>query len=386
MQSANGDTKAKLLKTARTFEFYVKSIWPLHRPFAKSKISRRCHNCAASEKMIPLNSTGWCEVCLELQKTPMLARKHLSQEQNVLDNLLKDYQNKGTSQYDALVLYSGGKDSSFMIRKVQQEFPSLRMLALSVDNGFMSPVAKENIEYLIPKLQVDHLFVKPDKRFYIKLFRYALTHLNSEGSYGTVDFSDGEFMLDTARRIAAEKNIPLILCGYSRFQVENGLKLNTFESPRTKELTDRKETAGLRLEDIFSKEEVKYWWHGSEWPQEKVARLIFPLYCWDIEEGEIIKKVNEWGLVPAQNYSPIVTNHQLIPLLGVLDVHQFGFSSFEKEFCRMIREGKANKKEWQAVFEFLEYTSKTGMFVKSAVIESLSELELSLEDVKIKFM
>jgi len=109
------------------------------------------------------------------------------------------------------------------------------------------------------------------------------------------------------------------------------------------------------------------------------------LYCWDLEESEIIKKVTEWGLVSPKKYSPIVTNHQLIPLLGVVDVHRFGFSSFEKEFCRMIREGKAEKEHWQKVFEFLEYTSRTGLFVKPTVLESLEQLDLSLKDVGIKF-
>lgn len=377
--------KDKILKAAKAFEFYVNKIWPIHRPWVIKRLSKRCIGCAASQKMIPLDNNNLCDSCREIQVRQIQTIKDFSNDEKNLNKILFNAQNQGTQQYDALVLYSGGKDSSFMIRKIQMDFPGLRMLAISLDNGFMSPIAKENIEYLLPKLQVDHLFIKPDKRFYVKLFRYAVTHLNAEGSYGTVDFSDGEFMLDTARRVAAEKEIPIILCGYSRFQVENGLKQNSFESPRSKEFADRKETAGLPLDKIFTPEEIKFWWHGSSWPEQKIARLLFPLYCWDLEEEEILKKVTEWGLVLGQKQSPLVTNHQLIPLLAVLDVHQFGYSSFEKEFCRMIREGKADKKHWQGIFEFLEYTSRTGLFVKPAVLEALAELDLTLEELKIKF-
>jgi tRNA(Ile)-lysidine synthase TilS/MesJ len=333
--------------------------------------------------MIKLNEQGTCLKCQNFTKTINHKDPLIEQE---LDKILYQYQEKGSGQYDALVLYSGGKDSSFLIKKIQTNFPKLRLLAYTLDNGFMSPVAINNINELLPKLNVDHIFVRPHKTFHKQLFKYALTHLNAEGGYGTVDFSDGKFMLDTARNIAVEKKIPLILCGYSKYQVQDGLKLNHFESPRLKELSDRTETAGLKLNDIFHNEkERSLWWHGTKHQSENVARLLFPLYAWDLEEDEIKEKVSQWGLVNKNNHSPIVTNHLLIPLLGVVDVHKLGYSSFEIEFCRMIREGKANKNDWQHVFEFLEYTARTGFFLKSNIIQSLNSLGLTINEVGIKF-
>ncbi len=295
------------------------------------------------------------------------------------------YQGAGTGLYDALVLFSGGKDSTYMIHRLRTEFPRLRMLAFTIHNGFMSPVAERNVQELIERLDIDHVFVRPRKAFHVKLFRYCITHLNADGGYGTVDFSDGEFMLDTARRLAAEKDIPLILCGYSRYQVQNGLRLDDFESPRERECSDRVETAGLPLKDIFAPDEVELWWHGARWPRGRVARLFFPLFAWDLEEEEVKKKVAEWGLLPKKAHSPIATNHKLIPLLGVTDVHQRGYSGFEIEFCRMIREGKADYRQWLFTFEFLEYTARTGLFVKSVVIDLLAQLGLRTEDVGIRF-
>lgn len=404
--------KSEALRAARLFEFYTKYIWPLHRILVKNEIAIRCSHCAASEKMIPLTATGLCQLCQDLspgvqsnasiaavpssaqrssnRPTQDLEQKFEKQDSGIsnteaLNLILTKAQGTGKRGYDALVLFSGGKDSTYLIRRIQEEQPKLRMLSFTIDNGFMSPVAKENIQELIPRLAIDHVFVTPRKEFYVKLFRYAITHLNSEGGSGTVDFSDGEFMLDTARRIAAEKQIPLILCGYSKYQVQNGLNLKSFESPPSRERTDRLSTAGLALGDIFSPEEVEMWWHGTRWPETQVARLLFPLYAWNLEEIEIKQKVASWNLLNKKNHSPIVTNHQLIPLLGVVDVHKLGFSSFEIEFCRMIREGKARRCDWQPVFELLEYTSKTGLFVKPTVMQSLSDLNLNLEDVGIRF-
>jgi hypothetical protein len=376
-------TPAEIIRVAKLFEFYVKKIWPYHRFFAKNKISKRCKNCVASEKMIPLNADGICEKCVNYKASQ---NRHNTKIENELNQILNKSQGQGPKDYDALVLYSGGKDSTYLIRRIQTEFPKLRLLAYTLDNGFMSPIALQNIKDMVPRLKIDHVFIRPPENFHKNLFRFAITHLNAEGGYGTVDFSDGEFMLDTARKLAAEKNIPLILCGYSKYQVQNGLKFNSYESPREIELSDRTATAGLLLNDIFQSEaEKNLWWQGTKVEKQFVARLLFPLYAWDLEETEIKNKVKEWGLMNAKNHSPIVTNHLLIPLLGVVDVHRMGYSSFEVEFCRMIREGKADKHEWLPIFEFLEYTSKTGLFLKKTIIQSLQSLDLTLNDVGVKF-
>ena len=375
-------TKSKAIRAARAFEFYVRRVWPLHRRFVANRLARRCVRCAASEKMVALDPESVCALCRAPAPATAEADPRALEQ---LADILNRAQGAGPGQYDALLLYSGGKDSSYLARRMQNEYPRLRMLAVTTDNGFMSPVAKENIEFLVPKLGMDHLFVRPRKEFYRKLFAYALTHLNEEGGYGTADFSDGEFTLDTARNLAAEKSIPLVLCGYSRYQVQNGLKLNGFEYPREAMLADRAETAGMALQDIFDKDETALWWQGSRWPEERIPRLLFPLYAWHLEESEILENVRQWGLVAPKSHSPIVTNHQLIPLIGVVDVHRFGYSSFEKEFCRMIREGKADANHWRHVFEFLEYASKTGMFVRESTLDSLEQLGLTPRDVGVEF-
>lgn len=373
----------KSISAAKSFEFYVKKIWPLQRVFYSKSISKRCVKCAASAKMIQLNASGLCLECLNYKQEKKVSNENLIKE---LNTILLSYQGVGVHEYDALVLFSGGKDSTYFIKRIQSEFPKLRMLAFTIDNGFMSPVAKANIDELLPKLNIDHVFVKPKGDFHKTLFRYAITHLNNDGGYGTVDFSDGEFMLDTARHMAAERKIPLILCGYSKYQIQNGLGLNALESPLEIELSDRTHSAGMNLSEVFiNKEDLNKWWRASSYKKEDVARLIFPLFAWDLEEDEIKEKVKSWGLLQSKNNSPIVTNHLLIPLLGVVDVHQKGFSSFEKEFCRMIREGKASKDEWLHIFEFLEYVSKTGLFVKDNVRQSLKWLNLEESQVGIKF-
>lgn len=378
-------TKEELIKSAKGFEFYVSKVWPIHRLLVKSKLAKRCSKCAASEHMIPLGQDNICQVCNSKADSVDETDFDTSADLAQFNKILASTQGKAHGQYDALIPYSGGKDSSYLIRRIQNEFPELRILTFTVDNSFMSPIAKENIEYLLPKLNVDHLFVRPAQDFYKKLFRYGITHLNADGGYGTVDFSDGEFMLDAARSIAAEKKIPLILCGYSKYQIINGLKFKSFEYPRELEAINRTHVAGMKLTDFHNSEEVKLWWQGAEYKENERPRMLFPLYCWDLKEETILQQVKQMGLIQRKTSSPIVTNHLFIPTIGVVDVHKLGYSSYENEFCKMIRDGKADLIHWRNTFEFLEYTSKSGMFVKDICINMLERVDLTIEDVGVKF-
>lgn len=377
--------ETRFILAVRLFEFYAQWLWPLHRLFVGRRISRRCVKCAASERLYALGGDGHCSECLKPIARTNPTDPVAAEMKAAFARLLKQAELKGAGRYDAVVMFSGGKDSTYMVRRLQIEHPKLRLLAVTLHNGFMSPVAEANVRRLVERLDVDHLFIRPRRSFYLKLFRYTLTHINERGAYDTVDFSDGEFMLDTARMIAAEKGIPMIICGYSRFQVESGLGLKDFESPRSKELQNRLETAGIPLNHIFDEDELKAWWQGSKVPPERAARLIFPLFVWNLEENEIIDKVRKWGLLPEGMSSPALTNHQLIPLIGVTDIHQRGFSSFEPEFCRMIREGKADRRHWRRTFEFLEYTARTGFLVQPLIDQLLTQLNLTRADLGIKF-
>lgn len=377
----------EFLRTIRQFESYVKWIWPIHRKLAKGNYSKRCRICVASEHMSPLNKDSVCGLCEKYQNSDNANKYQVSDDElkRFQSHISQSLESTQSKRYDALVLYSGGKDSSYLIHRLRSEFPKIKILSLSLDNNFMSPVAKANIGRMVEKMNLDHIFYRPPKSFYVKLFRYTLTHLNENGCYGTVDFSDGEFLLDTARHFAASLSIPLIFCGYSRFQVQNGLELEDFLYPQQDQLNDRTHVAGLKLSDIFHPDEIRLWWTPTKNSFSVRPDLVFPFYVWDPSETEVRTKVKEWGLIEDVDQSPAVTNHQLIPLLGVVDVHRWGYSSFEIELCRMIREGKAQADQWRGVFEFLEYTARTGKFVRPTIDGLLKELNLKRQDVGIKW-
>ena len=373
--------KHHIIREVRLFEAYIKYVWPIHRQLVRKHLTPRCKRCILPESYSPLEE-GLCAYCRnQTFPEPIQTPQENAQMQQALDECLQTASEIRHRPYHALLLFSGGKDSSYMLHRMIHRYPNLRLLAVTVDNTFMSPVAMENIQAIIRRLGVEHMVLRPKSATMEKMFRYAITHLNERGCAGTVDQFDGDFFSDLARNLAAAMNIPYIICGLSRIQVETILGMTSFITSTDFESQAREHVAGIRLRDVFDPEEMHYWWNGPAWPPDRRPRLLFPFYVWNLDEEFIKKEVLRFGLMPRGDESPLITNHRLIPLMGIVDMVHFGYSSFEPEFARMVRLGKADRRHWLYSFETLEYAARTGKFLGAAVDDALKRLSLSREAV-----
>jgi hypothetical protein len=371
------------------FEFFARHLWPFYRPFVRKHLTQRCARCILSRNYVAIDAEGICANCRTRELEPKDDARQADGENPglsaELDALLAAYAGANRSgSYDALVLFSGGKDSVYLLHRLRTGYPKLRLLAALVDNGFMSPMALGNAEKVINRFSVDMVTIKPSIHVTAKMFAYALTHLNEEGGSGTVDRLDGYLTHDISKNLAARLGIPLIISGCSRTQVETIFGISSFEMPR--ELERRKATAyaKIQLSDVFGPDEMHYWWDGTAWPEERIPRFIFPYYAWAPEEHFILDEVVRLGLIERKQSSPLVTNNELIPVIGMVDMAQFGYSSFEPEFAKMVAEGKADRTFWLNVFEMLEYSAKTGRFISRTVDDTLGKLGLTREQVGIR--
>lgn len=374
------------MREVRFFEWYVRYVWPFHRLFLRKHLSKRCSKCIISERHLELKG-GLCPLCrndASFEKSDRVPdhRDFSPKQEALLKGIVEEGKNRHGSSYDALVLFSGGKDSTYMLHRIKEAFPELRVLALTVDTGFMSPIVWGNINRVIGMLGVEHIVYRPDPSFYKKLFRFAILQSGNRGCYDVVDRLGGDALHDIGRNIAVRLNIPILMSGISPAQVKQILGLDGFESPRAVECSTRNQSAGFPLDEIFSEEERKmYWWRGGDIPAGSIPRVLFPFYAWGYDETVIKRKVTSLGLLEPQNTSPIVTNNILIPLMGVIDVKRNGYSSFESEFASLIRSGKADRERWVSIFELLEYAAHSGNFLKKILDEGLGKLDLKRSDI-----
>jgi hypothetical protein len=359
---------------------YLMTEWPAVRPALEGKLAPRCRRCILSDRCVPL-ADGVCELCRK-PAAARATRDHAGMTA-ALSAILHEHEGKGRGRYDALVLFSGGKDSAYLLHRLTAEHPGLRLLAVTIDNGFFSPVAMANARYILEQIDVDHLTHKPKASLYKTTFRHAFTHLNAGGCYTTVDRMDGDLAFDLGRNLAATLDIPLMIAGLSPEQVERILGLSWFETPREAERVRRTVSAGFTLDDLYTGEDRKAWWDGTAWPESRVPRVLYPFYAWPYDEEQVRKKVVDLGLIPPGADNPLATNNDTIPVMLAVDVNRMGYSGFEPEFAELIRTGRSSREMWLPLFESLEHLGRQGKFLPKCVDDTLSRLTLTRQDVGI---
>jgi acyl-CoA synthetase (AMP-forming)/AMP-acid ligase II/acyl carrier protein len=161
------------------------------------------------------DANGVCHLCNSFKGYKEKTAKYFKTEDDLRQLL---HSEKGRADYDCLSLLSGGKDSTYVLAKLISM--GLKVLAFTLDNGYISEQAKANIDRIVKRLGVDHIYGETahmNKIFVDSLRRH---HNVCNGCFKTI------YTLSTA--VALEKNIPFIVTGLSRGQF--------FETRLTEEL------------------------------------------------------------------------------------------------------------------------------------------------------
>jgi hypothetical protein len=375
-------TNRRFAFEVRLMEFIARHLWPLLRPIAARHLSRRCSRCILPAGCAPLNGDGVCSHCEGLATEPAPAESTADMSARRLDELLEEQQGRAEGPFDALLLFSGGKDSSYLLHRITTSYPRLRLLTVMVDNGFMSPYALDNAERVLRRFDVAHLRLQPRPSLVRRTFRCALTHLDRQDGYSIVDEMDGHITYDSAKLLAVRMEIPLILCGISTVQAEFALGFTGSEMPPELGLRQTLERLEIPADEVLADGDMHDWWDPQQHPAERLPRVLLPLVAWDVSEEEILSEVARLGLLDERRSSPLMTNNALIPVIAMAEVARFGYCCWEVEFARMIREGRSARGYWLNLFEMMEYAARTGRFVGS-VDETLARLELSRQQVGI---
>ncbi|GGZ71027.1 non-ribosomal peptide synthetase [Algibacter mikhailovii] len=159
---------------------------------------------------------GVCNLCNAFKGYKDKAQKYFKTEEELKSILTTNTENNPS--YDCLSLLSGGKDSTYIL--AQLVGMGLKVLAFTLDNSYISNQAKANIDRIVKKLNVDHIYGATNHMN--EIFIDSLNrHQNvCNGCFKTI------YTLST--KIAMDKQIPFIVTGLSRGQF--------FETRLTEEL------------------------------------------------------------------------------------------------------------------------------------------------------
>ena len=189
---------------------YLKHIKPV-KPGDTGEVVR-CIKCLlpANYPGIRFNEQGVCSVCQEYEGYEEHAQnyfKTMEEFHRLVEKIKK--RNNGTDRYDCLLLYSGGKDSTYVLYKLVDL--GLKVLTLTFDNDYISEAAFDNIARTTSQLNIRHMVCKSEKMKEIFLESLRSHHNVCTGCWRALNTIGG--------KVAYEKGIKMVVTGLSRGQI-----------------------------------------------------------------------------------------------------------------------------------------------------------------------
>jgi hypothetical protein len=132
-----------------------------------------CSRCVLNDSFpgITFDEQGVCSVCRDYERKFASAQEQkrlLPERRRILDQLCADAKKKKRT-FDVLVPLSGGKDSMYVLYLAVQEL-GLRPLAFTLDNGYLTQLARDNIDRACTRLGVEHVYYCMDPQLMRQLF------------------------------------------------------------------------------------------------------------------------------------------------------------------------------------------------------------------------
>ena len=172
---------------------------------------RYCKNCglASNHPEANFDAEDICQICREYESLQEKAQQYFKTEAELLQ-IFEDAKASKSGKYDCLMLYSGGKDSTYVLYQLVQM--GLHPLVFSLDNGYISDQAKANIQRVVDDLSLDIFWGNPNQDDMNKIFVDSLKRFSNvcNGCYKTI------YTLSV--QLAKKHGIKYIVTGLSRGQ------------------------------------------------------------------------------------------------------------------------------------------------------------------------
>lgn len=202
---------------------------------------KRCTSCGLPEthETIAFDAEGVCNICRQHEfkkdKIDWPANK------KALDALIEEH--RGKYDYDCIVPFSGGKDSTWTLHYLIKEY-GIKPLVVRFDHGFMRPNLEENVKRTVRRLGVDIMTFTPNWKVVQKLM------LKSFLEKGDFCWHCHTGIFSYPMWVALEKKVPLIFWG------EPSAEYTAYFSYDQSEQVDetrfnRATNLGISAEDMF---------------------------------------------------------------------------------------------------------------------------------------
>lgn len=264
-----------------------------------------CKKCLLPEthETINFDNDGSCNICTQnLEKKEKIDWDKKKKE---LTKLIKDH--KGRYEYDCIIPFSGGKDSTWTLYYLMKEF-KINPLVVRFDHGFLRPNLEKNVKKISRKLGFDMINFTPNWKITQKLM------LKSFIDKGDFCWHCHTGIFSYPMWVAIEKKIPLVFWGEKSSEYTAYYSFNDNEEVN-EERFNRYINLGITSEDMFLRlkgeiplNQLKPFTYPEN---EKLKKLNFRSVClgsyieWSPKkQSEIIMKELEWEGDEVENVPP----------------------------------------------------------------------------------
>jgi amino acid adenylation domain-containing protein len=169
----------------------------------------RCSRCllSANQPGIRFDAEGVCSTCREYESYETHVKNYFKTPQD-LEQLLESSRRPGDS-YDCLLLFSGGKDSTYALYRLIDM--GLKVLTFTFDNDYISEAAFDNIRRTTEALKVDHVTGTAEHMNRVFVESLTANHNVCHGCWHTLN--------TYGLKVAQQKGINMIVSGLSRGQI-----------------------------------------------------------------------------------------------------------------------------------------------------------------------
>lgn len=331
-----------------------------------------CKKCILPEnfKEITFNEEGVCCYCqtnTTVAKKVNISDEFRNEKCDEIDKIISE--NKGKGQYDCVVGFSGGKDSTYLLWKLKNEY-KLNILAVVIDHGFFPNVTNENIDIVQKKLKIDVLKYSINSGFMERFFKFKFENYKTKAIFDDVCADCSNILEGNVIKIAAKMDIPLVFIGLSPEQVNRYV----YEIPK-KHLLESWEKDVFSDKHFFENTDRFYSWRGIEEKSIDSIKVIIPYHVWDYDEEEIVMTLEKENILPSRKSNPMMTRCKILDTMCYLDKERIGYDGFMAPFSDLIRMGKAPRKKYYDLF-YTDYKIN-----KAHVDEVVERLSLNMQEL-----
>ncbi|MHA2390626.1 MAG: hypothetical protein ACXAEX_01550 [Promethearchaeota archaeon] len=342
---------------------------------------------------VRLNTEGFCSICEDpTYETPtwkkIIIRESLRQKKREeWDKLVRTWQEQfGTENYCCLLGFSGGKDSTALLDTFINEY-HLKPFLVTVNVGFMTDIAKNNIRQTLKKLNIetDHIFIEDSFSTFTKLYKYFLSEYKPQSDEKCVSLSICHTCTDLIHtalvKEAMKRDLDYVIVGFSPDQIARYF----FETAPSETLEDGLPHPQEHLKNLD--DDDLQWYLSPNTPLEEIPHVLYPYHVIDYDQSEIIQRIESKGLIEAGKGDPVLTNCHVVMTGMMYDLYRFGGVSYSFQYAELVRQQedpekrKQERKGWLRTMVRVARGLLNGQFATEGITKVLDRVGISRQEL-----